>query len=202
MFKKILVGIVVTGLAGALVIGAAARTAGIASNADHTVGRQQGRDQAAGTEAGRQGQQERQNGNGAQRNSAESGQGNGGQGNGGERSRGNHGQGGGGSEQANAAAYAAERLTVSGTVLQADADALTVSLDGGAEVVVDGRAWSYAQEQGFTARPGDTLTLTGFYDGDTFEVGQIENLTQPISVTLRDDSGRPQWAGGRGNGNR
>jgi hypothetical protein len=200
MFKKILAGIVVTGLAGALVIGAAARTAGIASNTGYAGAQHQGRGQSAEAEGSGQGQRRGQSGD----SEAEQGNYGGGAANGGERSRGNAGNGGlrGGQGQADAAAYANEWLTLSGTVLNVDANALSVSLASGEQMVVDGRAWSYAQEQGFTAQPGDALTLTGFYDGDTFEVGRIENLTQQVSVTLRDDSGRPQWAGGRGNGNR
>ena len=37
--------------------------------------------------------------------------------------------------------------------------------------------------------------LYGFYEGDDFEIGAIEDVTSGERVTLRDDTGRPLWAG-------
>jgi hypothetical protein len=87
-----------------------------------------------------------------------------------------------------------EWLTLSGTVTSADADLLVVETAGG-EVAVENRGWWYAQEQGFTVQVGDELVLTGFYENEDFEVGQIEDLTSGQTVTLRDETGRPMWAG-------
>jgi len=36
--------------------------------------------------------------------------------------------------------------------------------------------------------------LAGFFEGEEFEVGRIENLTAGQIVALRDPDGRPQWA--------
>ncbi len=87
-----------------------------------------------------------------------------------------------------------EWLTLSGTVTSVDADLLVVETAGG-EVAVENRSWWYAQEQGFVAQVGDEVVLTGFYENDLFEVGQIENLNSGQTVTLRDENGRPMWAG-------
>ena len=87
-----------------------------------------------------------------------------------------------------------EWLTLSGTVTSVDADLLVVETAGG-EVAMENRGWWYAQEQGFAAQVGDELVLTGFYENEDFEVGQIENLTTGQAVTLRDETGRPMWAG-------
>jgi len=46
------------------------------------------------------------------------------------------------------------------------------------------------------AQAGDQVTLTGFYEGDTFEAAQISNATSGEAVSIRDDAGRPLWAGG------
>lgn len=89
-----------------------------------------------------------------------------------------------------------EWLQIQGTVESADSDALLVQSASGEQVELDGRPWRFAQEQGFTAQAGDQLTLNGFYDGDEFEVGQIENLSSGQVVLIRDESGRPLWAGG------
>jgi hypothetical protein len=88
-----------------------------------------------------------------------------------------------------------EWLTLQGTVTSVDADTLAVQTDGGEQVTVDNRAWWFAQDQGFTAQAGDRVTLTGFYEDGDFEVGQIDDLTTGQTVSLRDNSGRPLWAG-------
>jgi hypothetical protein len=93
-----------------------------------------------------------------------------------------------------------EWLTLSGTVTSADGDVLVVETADG-EVTVENRGWWYAQEQGFAAQASEEVVLTGFYEDETFEVGRIENVTTGQTVILRDETGRPMWAGrGRRNG--
>lgn len=106
------------------------------------------------------------------------------------------------SEEAGEAAGIAEWLKIEGTVMSADADALTVETVEGQEVVVDGRAWLFAQEWGFSPQPEDEVTLLGFYEddllaatGQRYEVGQISNDTTGEVLQIRDQSGRPLWAG-------
>ena len=88
-----------------------------------------------------------------------------------------------------------EWVTLQGTVASADADALQVQTAGGEQVVVENRPWWFAQEQGFSAQPGDQVTLVGFYEEGDFEAGQITDATNGQSVQLRDETGRPMWAG-------
>ncbi len=94
-----------------------------------------------------------------------------------------------------ALAYAQEWLTLEGCVSTIDNDELLVSLTAGSELSVDGRAWSFAQENNFTTSVGNSLQLNGFYDGDGFEVSSINDLSSGESILLRDESGRPLWAG-------
>jgi hypothetical protein len=75
-----------------------------------------------------------------------------------------------------------------------------VSNDDGFEFEIEGRMLSYLVEQGFTADVGDELTLIGFYEGDKFDIGQISNETTGQSMVVREESGRPLWAGGRRGG--
>jgi hypothetical protein len=89
-----------------------------------------------------------------------------------------------------------EWLTLSGTVTSVDASLLSVQFDNGEQVEMLGRPWRFAQEQGFTAQVGDRVIVVGFYEGDEFEVGQIDNASSGLSVVIREDSGRPLWAGG------
>jgi len=86
-------------------------------------------------------------------------------------------------------------LTVQGTVTWVDSNGLIVQSSGGGEVAVENRPWWFAQEQGFSAQVGDQLSLVGFYENDDFEVGQITNVTSGQTVPIREESGRPLWAG-------
>ena len=75
-----------------------------------------------------------------------------------------------------------------------------IETDVGESMVIEGRAWSYMQEQGFAIQQGDLVKYEGFYEDGEFKVSQIENLNTGESLVLRDASGRPSWAGG-GKGN-
>jgi hypothetical protein len=94
-----------------------------------------------------------------------------------------------------------EWLTLEGTVVSVDAEALVVLTASGEQVALENRPWSFALEQGFVAQPGDQVTLVGFYENGTLEVGQLADASNGQTVQLRDESGRPMWAGrGRRNG--
>jgi hypothetical protein len=90
-------------------------------------------------------------------------------------------------------------VKVNGSVATVDADALVIVTADGEQIEMIGRPWSFAQEQGFSADLSDNVTLTGFYEGDEFEVGAIDDASNGQTVLIRDTSGRPLWAGrGRG----
>ena len=86
-------------------------------------------------------------------------------------------------------------LTLEGTVVNFDSETLVTNLSTGNELLVEGRAWSFAQESSFSTSVGNELRLSGFYEGEDFEVGSIEDLTSGQTVLLRDENGRPMWAG-------
>jgi hypothetical protein len=85
-------------------------------------------------------------------------------------------------------------ITIQGVVVNLDENELIVDGDGEL-ITVANRPWWFAQEQGFNATPDDTVTLTGFYEDDAFEVGKITNNTTNESVLIRQENGRPLWAG-------
>jgi hypothetical protein len=87
-------------------------------------------------------------------------------------------------------------LTLQGSVVSVDSGALVVETEDGEQVVVEGRPWWFAQGQGFVAQEGDELAVVGFYEGDEFEAGQLNNLSSGLSVPIREENGRPLWAGG------
>jgi hypothetical protein len=92
-------------------------------------------------------------------------------------------------------AKAGEWLALSGVVASIDAGALVVHVDGGGQVEMTGRPWTFAKEQGFTAQAGDRVTVVGFFEGDEFEVGRIDNVSTGLMAVIREEGGRPLWAG-------
>jgi hypothetical protein len=83
-----------------------------------------------------------------------------------------------------------------GTVEAVDEELLTIALADGETMVIEGRAWSFAQEQAFLVNSGDQLSLEGFWEDGDFVVGHIKNITTGHTVLLREETGRPLWAGG------
>jgi hypothetical protein len=170
MFKKIIVGILVVGLVGVLALGALNRTASMTGSAE-VGGQGRGRSGDALT--------------------AYTADGNG-------QGRGGYGQGRGneiGGQAGVGLAPATEWVTLQGVVAYVDQNALVTTTGEGGQVTVENRPWQFAQEQGFLAQVGDQVTLTGFYEGSDLEVRQITDSTNGKTVLLRDESGRPGWAG-------
>ena len=87
-------------------------------------------------------------------------------------------------------------VTLEGTVSNVDNTLASIALPGGETIEITGRPWSYALENGCSLQTGDRIKLTGFYEDDgRFEAGYIENLTRGTSLQIRDQDGRPMWAG-------
>jgi len=95
----------------------------------------------------------------------------------------------------NVEASVTEWQTVIGTVSSVDASYLEITLSDGRSVEVGGRAWQLAVAQNFTANVGDSVTVHGFDENGVFQAGQIDNQSNGQSLSLRDTTGRPLWAG-------
>ncbi|MCX6028112.1 MAG: hypothetical protein NT169_02270 [Chloroflexi bacterium] len=89
-----------------------------------------------------------------------------------------------------------EWTEVSGVVARADEVGLVVQTADGATLEIVNRPWTFALAQKFKAEAGDQVTLTGFYQNGAFEATQISNATTGQNVSIRDQAGRPLWAGG------
>lgn len=201
MIKKIALWGSLVILTGALAAGAIIRTSALTAGGEGS-GQQRGQSSEVRGSGGGQGNGQSQGGNRR------------GQGLGGSRGKsqgsnsaeqaqdGNRGSERGQGQASSDSGEAVEWLAFDGIAASVDEDALIVALADGGEVIVEGRAWRYAQEQGFAASAGDPITLDGFYDEyDDFEVAYIRNDITQQAVTLREESGRPMWAGGGGRGN-
>lgn len=91
----------------------------------------------------------------------------------------------------------ADWVQLRGTVVSYDGE-LTIQTEDGTVLVGMGPV-SFAAAQGFTARPGDEVVVTGFYEDGEYRAGQVKNLTTGQTLTLRQQDGHPLWAGqGRG----
>ena len=199
MLKKIVLGTLLVGLIGILVVGAVLRTMDNTERVAEASGRGYGRNGAeVGTcAAGVSGQ-----GFGVSAPRPELGTKAQPNGRGGYAQDGNRGGYGSrdledapGDQTGTGQANVEEWLTLQGTVVSVDADVLVVETASGEQVTMENRPWWFAQEQGFSAQVGDRVTLIGFYEGDRFEVGQIEGITKGQTVLVRDENGRPLWAG-------
>jgi len=88
--------------------------------------------------------------------------------------------------------------TVIGEIIELDSEMLVRTDDGNEILVGLGQSW-YRDEAGFALTVGDDVSVDGFYEDGEFKAGVVENLTTGESLTLRDATGRPMWAG-RGQG--
>ena len=92
-------------------------------------------------------------------------------------------------------ADAGQWRTLQGSVASLDDLALVLTLQDGSQLLIEGRPWAYALEQNFTTRVGSTLQVNGFDEDGEFKTAEIKDLTAGTSLILRDQSGRPMWAG-------
>jgi hypothetical protein len=105
-----------------------------------------------------------------------------------------------GNDNASSRASSVEWETFQGTIIDVTESELLTQTSSGDQLLIEGRAWSYIQEQGFSVQPEDQVTLTGFYENDEFKVGSVDNITSGQSIIVRESGGRPMWAGGEHGG--
>jgi len=217
MAKKIILGVLLAGLIGLLVWGGVNRTLarteetsrggqsesvyggnghGLSEQVKEIDAGQGGQGIGAGTGQGSAQEVFPQNAAGQGQGRQGGGTGSAGQGQGGQ------GIGGGAGDQSGLAetggdpqAEVAEWVILPGTVESVSVDEAVIAASTGETIILDGRAWSFAQEAGFSMQAGEEVSLTGFYEDGEFEIGVVEDLTSGQSIQLREQSGRPAWAG-------
>ena len=92
-------------------------------------------------------------------------------------------------------ATAGEWQAYTGQVVIVDPVMILVETSDGKQIEIEGRAWSYAQEMGFTTAVGNTLQINGFHEDGEYKVATIEDLTTGQTIVTRDENGRPGWSG-------
>lgn len=188
MLKKVLLGMLVVVVIGAAVVGVADALTG-KSVAAQTIAAQAALPGTAQTQAAAgYGQGQAQGQGQGYRGGQGTGNGAGGQG---QTTNPNP-----GTPQANIT----QTVTIAGVVQSFDGVGLSLSTDDGAPLWVQLGQSRYVSAQGVTFNTGDHVTVTGFYENGQFQASIVVNDTTGQTLTLRDGSGRPLWAGGPGNG--
>jgi len=177
MFRKVALGTLLAGLIGVLVAGAIIRTADKTENVAEARGLSQGRG-AVGNAVGQ-----------TDLNSEVNTQSNG---------RGRYGQGGGQIERQYPEYEAAPEAwsLYEGVVTQAPAAGvdLVIKTAGGEEIMV-GTGPGYMEDQGFALQAGETVRVQGYWEEDELKAASVTRLRDGETITLRDNGGRPAWAG-------
>jgi hypothetical protein len=88
--------------------------------------------------------------------------------------------------------------TIETTVVSVSETDMVLADASGAEVLVEGRPWSYAVQRGFSAQPGDVISLAGYDENGEFKTGVLDNKTTGQQIELRRTDGSPAWAGSGG----
>jgi len=88
-----------------------------------------------------------------------------------------------------------------GSVESITPEALIITTTEGQEVLIEGRAWRFAQEMGYKLQVGQAVTVSGFEEDGEFKAVEILGDLNVGAFQFREKSGRPMWAGrGQGNG--
>ncbi len=185
MLKRIVFGALVLGISGVLIVGAINRTNDRLERETRSNEDRQGRQSAITEDPGQRYGGGQGEGQGERRQALDAnvqlGQGN-------QANR----QGKRGSDEID---EVVELLQTSGVVTAVDDDALVFDSAAGETLVIEGRTWMYARDQGFEADVGDQLELTGFYEDGEWKSTGIVNISKGLSLAIRGNSGRPMFAG-------
>ena len=84
--------------------------------------------------------------------------------------------------------------TISGTVVALDGSDLTVQTGDSLLTVNLGPTW-YVETTGVALEAGDPVEISGFDEDGTFQVARLVDQTSGETLLLRDETGRPLWAG-------
>jgi hypothetical protein len=223
MIKKIAIGLIFTLIAGVLVVGAANRTSaktaqyspaetaaqtgnggGQNTNGDRQYANQHEPLNLANEQGGQGGQGQGQNGRSAATTTDQTmttplgGQGQGYQGGNGQTNQANQNNnlcdGDCDSQPLNQTLHD-ELLTFQGVVTVAPAAGVEMVIDTteGSQIIATGPAqWL---ETSILLVPGDNVMVTGFWEDGQFKATTITRTSDNLTVTLRDELGRPMWSG-------
>jgi len=85
---------------------------------------------------------------------------------------------------------------LSAKVVSLDGSELVLQTAQGEQLTAGLGKPSYWESQGLALQPGDEVQIRGFWEDGEFEVGRLTLVATGQTVVIRDETGRPQWAGG------
>jgi hypothetical protein len=89
--------------------------------------------------------------------------------------------------------------TLEGTVTSVTPEALVIATADAGDLIIEGRAWRFALENGYTIQVNQQVRVSGFEEGGEFKAVSISDGSNQFQ--FRDQNGRPSWAGrGQGGG--
>lgn len=96
----------------------------------------------------------------------------------------------------NATEASGDWATSEGVVIQAPGQGvdLIIETDAGEELQI-GTGPSYLESQGFALETGEAVQVRGYWEGSEFKAAELVRLQDGQAITLRDELGRPAWAG-------
>lgn len=83
--------------------------------------------------------------------------------------------------------------TIEGTVVQVTE--LVIETVDGQQVQIGLGPSAYREGQGFVLEVGEQVRVSGHWEDGEFKAGQVVKVASGESIVLRDESGRPLWAG-------
>jgi hypothetical protein len=89
-----------------------------------------------------------------------------------------------------------EWINTTGTVVSLDGSELVLRTQDGALVTAGLGQLRYWESLGIVLQAGDEVRLVGFTEGEELEVQGLTVASTGQTVVLRDETGRPPWAGG------
>lgn len=91
-------------------------------------------------------------------------------------------------------------VTYTGTIFQAPDYGIDLILQTETEQITIGAGPGFLADQGVQLAIGDTLQVVGFWENGEFKANTLTRLSDGLTITLRDEIGRPYWSGGAQNG--
>jgi hypothetical protein len=104
-----------------------------------------------------------------------------------------------GTPQVQAQTHMTTPFVATGTIQAVELTGLSLLTSVGEPLWVQLGPSHFWSTQGVTFSIGDEVTIDGFVENDQVQASSVTNDSTGQQLTLRDETGRPLWAGGAGN---
>lgn len=88
-----------------------------------------------------------------------------------------------------------EWMEIEGTVAQVPDEGVELVIDTREGDVTVGTGPGYLAQQGYVLQAGEPVRVVGYWEDGEFKAAEITRATDGTAISLRDEVGRPAWAG-------